>query len=147
MTSVQVKIKNLSKHKLPIQAMEGDAGFDLRADIDKNIKIKKGNRKLISTGLYMELPRGYEIQIRPRSGLAIKSGITILNSPGTIDSDYRGEIKIIVINHSNKKFIIEDGMRIAQMVVQKVPTVSFLEVDELSDTERGKKGFGESGLK
>jgi dUTP pyrophosphatase len=144
---MEVKIINKSKHALPAYATELSAGMDLRANLSEPVLLKPLERKLIPTGLYMELPQGYEAQIRPRSGLAIKKGITILNSPGTIDADYRGEICAIVVNLSSDDFLIEDGERICQMVIAKHEQASWVAVNELSDTERGEGGFGHTGKK
>ncbi len=144
---LKVKIINKSKHPLPAYETPQSAGMDLRADLDEPVVLKPGERKLIPTGLYMALPEGYEAQIRPRSGLAIKHGITLLNTPGTIDADYRGEIKIIMINLSDKAFVINDGERIAQMVINKFEQVAWETVDRLDETERGAGGFGSTGKK
>lgn len=142
---MQVNIINRSKHKLPEYATALSAGMDLRANIDEPIVLKPMERRIIPTGLFMSLPQGYEAQVRPRSGLAIKKGITVLNSPGTIDADYRGEIGVILINLSNEDFVIEDGERIAQMVIARHEQISWNAVDSLDDTERGAGGFGHSG--
>lgn len=141
------KIVNKSKNATPAYATAQSAGMDLRADLSESLIIQPLERKIVPTGLYIELPVGYEAQIRPRSGLAAKQGITVLNSPGTIDADYRGEIKVILVNLSNVPFEIQNGERIAQMVIAKHETVQWIEVDELSDTERGAGGFGSSGVK
>ena len=138
-------IVNKSKHPLPKYETEGSAGMDIKANIDESILLEPLQRVLVKTGLYLSLPEGLECQIRPRSGLALKHGVTVLNSPGTIDSDYRGEIGVILVNLSEQNFIINDGDRIAQMVITKHETVSFIEVDELSETERGTGGFGSTG--
>ncbi len=143
---MKVKIINKSKHALPSYATPLSAGMDIRANIDAPITLEPLERKLIPTGLYIELPQGYEAQIRPRSGLAIKKGISILNSPGTIDADYRGEICVILINLSNEPFIIEDGERICQMVIAKHEQVNWEEVKILGETERGAGGFGHTGI-
>lgn len=143
---MKVKIINKSKHALPCYATPLSAGMDIRANIDAPITLEPLERKLIPTGLYIELPQGYEAQIRPRSGLAIKKGISILNSPGTIDADYRGEICVILINLSNETFIIEDGERICQMVIAKHEQVNWEEVKILGETERGAGGFGHTGI-
>lgn len=143
---MKVKIINKSKHTLPSYATPLSAGMDIRANIDAPITLEPLERKLIPTGLYIELPQGYEAQIRPRSGLAIKKGISILNSPGTIDADYRGEICVILINLSNETFIIEDGERICQMVIAKHEQVNWEEVKILGETERGAGGFGHTGI-
>lgn len=140
-----IKIVNKSKHALPEFETLMSAGMDLRANLSESQIISPGERKLIGTGLYLALPQGYEAQIRPRSGLANKHGITVLNSPGTIDADYRGEIKVLLINHGQEGFKIEDGERIAQMVIAKYERVSFDQVDSLDDTERGAGGFGSTG--
>lgn len=142
---IKVKIVNKSKHKLPLYATPLSAGMDLRANLEKAITLPPLQRALIPTGIFIELLPGYEAQIRPRSGLALKYGITILNSPGTIDADYRGEIKVILVNLSNETFIIKDGERIAQMVVSKHEKVEWLEVNELTLTDRGTGGFGHTG--
>jgi|SRR5665647_1327045 len=142
---MKINIVNHSKHPLPEYATILSAGMDLRADIAEPIILKPLERKLIPTGLFIELPAGYEAQIRPRSGLAIKKGITILNSPGTIDADYRGEICIILVNLSSEEFIINDGERICQMVIASHVQAELVEVRELGDTERGAGGFGHTG--
>lgn len=144
---MQVNIINRSKHKLPEYATALSAGMDLRANIDGPIVLKPMERRLIPTGLFISLPRGYEAQVRPRSGLAIKKGVTVLNSPGTIDADYRGEIGVILINLSGEDFIIEDGERIAQMVIARYEQIDWNAVDTLDETERGTGGFGHSGKK
>lgn len=144
---VQVKVVNKSKHPLPVYATSLSAGMDVRADLAEPIVLKPLERKLIPTGLYVALPKGYEAQIRPRSGLAIKKGISVLNSPGTIDADYRGEICIILVNLSSEDFTIEDGERIAQMVIARHEQAEWKEVEELDETERGAGGFGSSGIK
>ena len=140
-----IKIINKSSHKLPQYETEGSAGMDLRAFLTEEIVLKPLERRLIPTGLFMEIPLGHEAQIRPRSGLAFKHGITVLNAPGTIDADYRGEINVLLINLSDKSFIIKDGERIAQMVIASTIQASFKEVEELSDTVRGIGGFGSTG--
>ena len=142
---MRVKIINKSNNQLPAYETASSAGMDLRAFTDADIVLKPFERKLIPTGLYIELPDGYEAQIRPRSGLAIKSGITVLNSPGTIDADYRGEIKVILINLSNDDFTIKSGDRICQMVIAKHEKVDFVEVEEINETVRGAGGFGHTG--
>lgn len=142
---MEIKMINKSNHELPGYETEGSAGFDLRANVDEPVELKPFERKLVPTGVFMELPSGYEAQIRPRSGMAIKKGITLLNTPGTIDSDYRGEVKIIMINLSDKKQTIKDGERIAQAVIARYEKVSISEVTELGDTERGDGGFGHTG--
>jgi len=144
---MEVKIINKSKHALPAYATELSAGMDLRANLSEPVLLKPLERKLIPTGLYMELPQGYEAQIRPRSGLAIKKGITILNSPGTIDADYRGEIGVILVNISDEPFVVNDGERICQMVVAEHATVRWQQVEQLDETQRGTGGFGHTGKK
>jgi len=143
---IEIKIKNLSSNQLPEYATAYSAGVDLRANLETDIILKPMERVLVPTGLFIELPEGYEAQIRPRSGLALKHGITVLNSPGTIDADYRGEIKVILINLSDSEFIIRNGERICQMVVATFSQVFFTQVDEISDTVRGTGGFGHSGV-
>lgn len=145
--SVQVSIINRSHHALPSYSTPLSAGMDIRANLDESITLQPGERRLIPTGLFIALPEGYEAQIRPRSGLAIKKGITVLNSPGTIDADYRGEIGIIIINHSDEAFVIEDGERVGQMVVARYNRVEWNETDSLDETERGAGGFGHTGVK
>lgn len=142
---LKIKAINNSKNALPKYETPQSAGMDLRANIEEPIVLKSLERKLIPTGLYIALPKGYEAQIRPRSGLAIKHGITCLNTPGTIDADYRGEIGVILVNISNEKFTINPGDRIAQMVIHKYEQVEFELTDKLDDTERGEQGFGHSG--
>jgi dUTP pyrophosphatase len=142
-----VKIINISENQLPAYETIGSAGMDLRANIDQAIELAPLQRILIPTGLSIELPIGYEAQVRPRSGLALKKGLTCLNSPGTIDSDYRGEINVLLINLSSETQIIEPKERVAQMIVAKYERVTFEEVDSLSDTARGKGGFGSTGTK
>lgn len=144
---MEVKIVNKSRHQLPSYATLLSAGMDLRANISEDIILKPFQRILVPTGLFIALPQGYEAQIRPRSGLALKSGITLLNSPGTVDADYRGEIGVILANLSDKDFTIKDGDRIAQMIIAKHELVEWCEVKELDDTERGEGGFGHSGVK
>ncbi len=141
------KIVNKSKNATPTYATAQSAGMDLRANLEESVILKPMERAMIPTGLFIELPVGHEAQVRPRSGLAAKHGITVLNTPGTIDADYRGEIKVILINLSNEDFEIQNGERIAQMVIAKHETVQWEEVDVLSDTERGAGGFGHSGVK
>jgi dUTP pyrophosphatase len=141
------KIVNKSNNVTPAYATAQSAGMDLRANLETSIILKPMERAMIPTGLFIELPVGYEAQVRPRSGLAAKHGITVLNTPGTIDADYRGEIKVILVNLSNEAFEIQHGERIAQMVIAKHETVQWEEVDSLSETERGAGGFGSSGLK
>ena len=142
---IEVKIVNKSKHALPNYATALSAGMDLRANLSEPITLQPLERKLISTGLFIELPQGYEAQIRPRSGLALKKGITVLNTPGTIDADYRGEIGVILINMSNEPFLINDGERICQMVVAQHEVVSWKAVEWLDNAERGAGGFGHTG--
>ena len=144
---MKVQIINRGHHPLPQYATEQSAGLDLRANLDSPVELKPLERKLIPTGLYMALPKGYEAQVRPRSGLAIKKGITVLNSPGTIDADYRGEICVILINLSDQHFLINDGERIAQMVIARHEQAEWEQVDVLDETERGAGGFGHSGVK
>ncbi|HMV14860.1 MAG: dUTP diphosphatase [Chitinophagales bacterium] len=144
---MKLKIVNTSDNPLPTYETEGSAGVDLRAQLQEPVMLKPLQRALIPTGLFVELPDGYEAQVRPRSGLALKKGVTVLNSPGTIDSDYRGEIKIILINLSNETTIINTGERIAQLIISKYEKVSFKEVDELNETKRGEGGFGHTGVK
>ncbi len=142
---MNIPVINRSKHALPKYETIASAGLDLRANIEEPIKLDPMQRVLIPTGLFIELPIGYEAQIRPRSGLAYKHGITVLNSPGTIDADYRGEIKILLINLSNEVFIINDAERIAQMIIAKHEQIEWQVVDKLSDTERGAGGYGHTG--
>ena len=142
---MKIKIVNKSKHPLPEYKTKLSAGMDIRANINEIVTLKPLERKLIPTGLYIELPEGYEAQMRPRSGLALNEGLGLLNSPGTIDADYRGEIGIIVVNFSNNMITIEDGERICQMVINKVEQAEWIEVNELSDSERGDGGFGHTG--
>tara|TARA_B100000902_G_scaffold12252_1_gene14914 strand:+ start:46467 stop:46901 length:435 start_codon:yes stop_codon:yes gene_type:complete len=144
---MKIKIINKSKHNIPKYSTSASAGMDLRADLDNPTILEPLQRTLVSTGIYLELPIGFEAQIRPRSGLAYKKGITVLNSPGTIDADYRGEVKVLLVNLSSKEFIIQDGERIAQMVIARHEQANFLEVDSLDDTERGSGGFGSTGIK
>lgn len=142
---MQVKIINKSEHPLPEYATDKSAGLDLRANLEREFILKPLQRTLIPTGIFIELPAGYEAQIRPRSGLALKNGITVLNSPGTIDADYRGEIKILLVNLSDQPFSIKNGERICQMVIAKHEQISWTEVDSLEDTSRGDGGFGHTG--
>ena len=142
-----IRIINKSHHHLPAYATEQSAGMDLRANIEEPIVLKPMERRLIPTGLYMALPQGFEAQIRPRSGLAFKKGITVLNSPCTIDSDYRGELMVLLINLSTEEFIVNDGERIAQMVIARHEVAEFQVVEELDDTERGAGGYGHTGVK
>lgn len=144
---MEVKIVNRSKNELPSYATTHSAGMDLRADIQESIVLKPLKRIMVPTGLFIELPEGYEAQIRPRSGLAAKHGIGIVNSPGTIDADYRGEIKIILVNLSDEEFTLNPGERIAQMIIAKYERVELVETNSLSETERGEGGFGSTGKK
>lgn len=144
---MKVNIINKSKHPNPDYATNFSAGLDLRANIDSTIELKPLERKLIGTGIFLEIPEGYEAQVRPRSGLALKKGLTVLNSPGTIDSDYRGEIGVILINLSNQDVVIEDGERICQMVFAKHEHIVLVDSDEISETKRGVGGFGHTGTK
>ena len=144
---MKIKVINKSKHPLPEYATENSAGMDLRANIDEPIVLKPLERALIPTGIFIALPHGYEAQVCPRSGLAIKKGITVLNTPGTIDSDYRGMIGVILVNLSNEDFVVNDGERIAQMVISKYEHAEWEEVDELDETERGAGGYGHTGVK
>lgn len=143
---VKIKIINRSHKQLPAYATAQSAGMDLRADIDEPVTLRPLERKLIKTGLYIALPEGYEAQVRPRSGLALKHGVTVLNTPGTIDADYRGEIGVLLVNLSQEEFVINDGERIAQMVITKHEQGEFVEVDELDETERGAGGYGHTGV-
>ena len=142
---MEVKIINQSHHSLPAHETIASAGMDLKAHLDAPISLKPSDTVIVPTGLFMELPLGFEAQIRPRSGLAAKHGVTVLNSPGTIDADYRGEIKVILINHGKKEFIINDGERIAQMVITKQERVVWKESKQLEESERGTGGFGSTG--
>jgi|SRR6185312_9173724 len=144
---MKIKIINKSKHALPQYATEASAGFDVRANIDSPMVLKPLQRLLVPTGLFIELPVGAEAQVRPRSGLAFKNGITVLNSPGTIDADYRGEIKVILVNLSQEDFVINDGERIAQVVIAKHEQAEWIEVEQLMETQRGEGGFGHTGKK
>ena len=145
MNAIEIKIINTSANPLPAYATPGSSGMDIRANLDQPIILKPMERTLVSTGIFMEIPQGYEVQVRPRSGLAFKQGITCLNTPGTIDADYRGEIKVILINLSQEEHVISHGDRIAQLVVQKVEQVSWKQAEELEDTERSAGGFGHTG--
>lgn len=144
---IEVKIINKGRQPLPTYATPQSAGMDLRANIDAPVTLRPLERKLIPTGLYMALPEGYEAQIRPRSGLALKHGLTVLNSPGTIDSDYRGEVMVLLVNLSGDDFTVNDGERIAQMVIARHETAQFETVSQLDDTERGAGGYGHTGVK
>ena len=145
MKSIEIKIVNTSSNALPEYATSGSSGMDLRANLDVQQTLQPLERTLVPTGIFIEIPQGYEVQIRPRSGLAIKQGITCLNTPGTIDADYRGEIKVILINLSQQEQVIQHGDRIAQMVVQKVELAVWKPVEELEATERNAGGFGHTG--
>ncbi len=140
-----IKVINKSNNSLPEYSTEHSAGMDLRANLDQPLTLKPGERKLVPTGLVFEIPEGFEVQVRPRSGLAIKNGISVLNSPGTIDADYRGEVCVILINLGTEDFVINNGDRVAQMVVAKYEKCSWKQVDELSSTDRGAGGFGHTG--
>jgi dUTP pyrophosphatase len=142
-----IKIINKSQHPLPNYETIASAGMDLRADLTAPITLVPLGRVIVKTGLFIELPIGYEAQVRPRSGLAIKKGITVLNSPGTVDADYRGEIGVILVNLSNEDFVIENGERIAQLIIAKHERAEWIEVQELSETSRGEGGFGSTGVK
>lgn len=144
---LDIKIVNNSKHPLPAYSTEFSAGIDLRANIEQDVVLKPLERALIPTGLFIQLPHGYEAQIRPRSGLALKHGISVLNSPGTIDSDYRGEVGIILVNLSNTEFVIQDGERICQMVISQHEHINWVEVKKLDSSVRGEGGFGHTGKK
>ncbi len=144
---MKVRIVNHSTHPLPVYATTGSSGMDIRANLETPIQLKPLQRALVPTGLFLEIPHGYEAQVRPRSGLAIKQGITCLNTPGTIDADYRGELKVILINLSDQEQSITNGDRIAQLVFQQVEKVSLEVVDVLNETERGNGGFGHTGNK
>lgn len=144
---MKIKVINKSKHELPSYATGAAAGMDLRANIDAPIVLKSLERTLVATGLFIELPVGYEAQIRPRSGLAFKNGLTVLNSPGTIDADYRGEIKVILVNLSKEDFTINDGERVAQMIIAKHEQAEWEEVQTLEESARGEGGFGSTGKK
>lgn len=145
MSKIEINIVNRSNNPLPGYATEGSAGMDLRANVTETIILQPLERQLVPTGLFIELPLGYEVQVRPRSGLAINHGITCLNSPGTIDSDYRGEVKVILINLSNEPQTIKNGDRIAQMVICKVEQAALSVVQALNETQRGEGGFGHTG--
>ena len=144
---MQIKIINKSEHSLPHYETNASAGMDLRANISESITLKPLERTIVKTGLFIELPIGFEAQVRPRSGLAAKKGITVLNAPGTVDADYRGEIGVILVNISNEDFTIENGERVAQLVIAKHERADWVEVNELSDTARGAGGFGSTGVK
>lgn len=144
---IKIKVINKGNQPLPVYATAQSAGMDLRANIDKPILLKSLDRVLVPTGLHIALPEGYEAQIRPRSGLAIKHGITCLNTPGTIDADYRGDVGVELVNLSHEDFVIQPGERIAQMIINKVEQAELIEVEVLDDTERGEGGFGHTGVK
>lgn len=144
---IQIKVVNRGHQQLPAYATPQSAGMDLRANIESPITLHPMERRLIPTGLHIALPEGYEAQIRPRSGLALKHGLTVLNSPGTIDADYRGEIGVLLINLSQDDFVINDGERIAQMVIARHEQANFIVVEELDQTERGEGGYGHTGVK
>ena len=144
---MKLQVVNKGHQPLPAYATEQSAGMDLRANINEPIVLKPMERRLIPTGLHIALPAGYEAQVRPRSGLALKKGITVLNSPGTIDADYRGEVVVLLINLSNEDFVVNDGERIAQMVIARHEKADFIEVEVLDETERGEGGYGHTGVK
>ena len=144
---MKIKIVNNSQHDSPEYATSQSAGLDLRANLTESITLKPLARALVKTGLFIELPEGYEAQVRPRSGLAYKKGITVLNSPGTIDADYRGEIGVILVNLSEEEFVIENGERVAQLVIAKHEQAQWVEVENLDETDRGAGGFGSTGVK
>jgi len=144
---MKIKIVNRSRHNLPKYSTEYSAGMDLRASLNAPVVLKPLERKLIPTGLFIELPVGYEAQIRPRSGLAVKHGLTVLNTPGTIDADYRGEIGVILINLSDKEFVVEDGERVCQMIIAKHEKAEWESVEILNESDRGAGGFGHTGVK
>ncbi|SES82566.1 dUTP diphosphatase [Prevotella sp. kh1p2] len=143
---VKIKVINKGHQPLPAYATSQSAGMDLRANIDEPVTLHPLERRLIPTGLHIALPAGYEAQVRPRSGLALKHGITVLNTPGTIDADYRGEVMVLLVNFSPEDFVVNDGERIAQMVVARCENVDFIETDELGDTARGTGGYGHTGV-
>jgi dUTP pyrophosphatase len=143
---MQVKIINQSKHALPGYETSGSAGMDVRANLTERVVLQPMERALIPTGLFLEIPEGYECQVRPRSGLAFKKGVTVLNAPGTIDADYRGEVGVILINLSNEEFVVEDGERIAQLVFAEYKQAKWIETTVLTETERGAGGFGSTGV-
>lgn len=147
METIKVKIINKSNNPTPSYSTADSAGMDVRAFVSEPITLAPLERVLVPTGLYMELPQGYQCEIRPRSGLALKKGITVLNTPGTIDADYRGEVGVILINLSNEPFVINNGERICQMVIMNYTNAEWVEVEELNDTERGAGGFGHTGVK
>ena len=143
---IKIKVVNKGHQQLPAYATKQSAGMDLRANIDEPVILHPMERRLIPTGLHIALPEGFEAQVRPRSGLALKHGITVLNTPGTIDADYRGEVMVLLVNFSNDDFVINDGERIAQMVIARHEQGEFVEVDELDETERGEGGYGHTGV-
>lgn len=147
MVMIQIKVINKGHQQLPAYATSQSAGMDLRANLEAPIVLKPMERKLVSTGLFIALPEGFEAQVRPRSGLALKHGITVLNTPGTIDADYRGEVMVLLVNFSQEEFVIRDGERIAQMVIARHEQGHFVEVEELDETERGTGGYGHTGVK
>lgn len=144
---IQVKVVNKGHQPLPAYATPQSAGMDLRANIDEPITLRPMERRLIPTGLHIALPAGYEAQVRPRSGLALKHGLTVLNAPGTVDADYRGEVGVLLVNLGDKDFVINDGERIAQMVIARHETADFIAVEVLDETERGEGGYGHTGVK
>ena len=144
---MKIQVINKGRQPLPQYATEQSAGMDLRANIDQPVTLRPLERRLIPTGLYMALPAGYEAQVRPRSGLALKKGVTVLNSPGTIDADYRGEVGVLLVNLSQEDFVVNDGERIAQMVIARCEQGEFVEVEALDETERGAGGYGHTGVK
>lgn len=146
MQSLDVKIINRSRHQLPSYATEGSAGMDVRANLDEPVTLLPLQRALIPTGIFLSIPAGYECQVRPRSGLSAKHGVTVANAPGTVDSDYRGEVKVILVNLSDTPFVINDGERVAQLVFARHERISWHSVESLDDTERGEGGFGHTGL-
>jgi dUTP pyrophosphatase len=143
----KIKVVNTGHQQLPAYATEQSAGMDLRANLTESIVLKPLERCLVPTGLFIALPKGYEAQVRPRSGLALKKGITVLNAPGTIDADYRGEVGVLLVNLSQEEFVVNDGERVAQMVIARHETADFVEVAELDETERGAGGYGHTGVK
>ena len=144
---MNIKVVNRSRHELPHYETPASAGMDLRANLDQVVILRPMQRAIIPTGLFIELPMGYEAQVRPRSGLAAKKGITVLNAPGTIDADYRGEVGVILVNLSEEEFVVHDGERIAQMVIARHEQATWIETDSLEDSERGSGGFGSTGVK
>jgi len=144
---MKVKIVNNSRHELPSYSTDHSAGMDLRANLETAVTLRPMERRLIPTGLFIELPKGFEAQIRPRSGMALKKGLTVLNTPGTIDADYRGEIGVILVNLSGEEVVVEDGERICQMIIARHETVQWEQVEKLEETKRGQGGFGHTGRK